>query len=385
MSGFWSKLFRSRAEVEAERAEVEGRFDDAARLYVEAGQRDEAFRVLVQAAEGADSLSRRRDFLSRAIAIARTDPQRDVARASLARVVVAEFEARPASSDDDRIRLHEAATDLERAGHFREAATAFKQLGDRESMERCLVASGDIDSFEKEANEAQDLERNRLQRRNALETFEGFWGAGDREGALNALDAWLRSNTEDHEARTLADERRSTLVERGRFDGRFDGTLVTLVGSLPCAIGREAAVIVRGAGVSREHCVVEASPEGLTIRDNGSRNGTTLRGLAMTGAVLLEEGAQFGLGPDLALEFDRFHGAPSLVVARGMDRGKRVVFVLERWLTPIGTIEFRAGRAVFTPTGLVKLLGQRVVAPIILARGDRIDGVDVAGSLEVLR
>ncbi|MBL8678451.1 MAG: FHA domain-containing protein [Myxococcales bacterium] len=252
-------------------------------------------------------------------------------------------------------------------------------------MERCLVASGDIDSFEKEATEAQDQERTRLRRRNAIETFEGFWSAGDREGALSALDAWLRQNTEDHEARALADERRSTLVDRGRFDARLDGTVLSVVGVLPCTVGREAGVIVRGAGVSREHCIVEASPEGLTLRDNGSRNGTTLRGIAMSGAVLLEDGAQFGLGPDLTLESDTFHGAHSLLVARGMDRGKRVVFVRDRWTTPLGTIEFRGGRAVFTPTGLVKLLGQRVVAPIVLARGDRIDGVDVAGSLEVLR
>jgi hypothetical protein len=383
MSGFWSKLFRSRSEAEAERAEVEGRFDDAARLYVEAGQRDEAFRVLIQAAEGAESLSRRRDYLARAITVARTEAQRDTARGTMARVIVAEYEARPPTSDDDRTRLFEAASDLEKTGQFREAATAFKVLGERESMERCLVSAGDIEGFEREATEAQSQDRQRLRRRGALDAFEECWVTGDREGAIAAIDAWVREHTEDHEARALVDERRSTLVDRWRFDAKFDGALVSIIGSLPCTLGREADVIIRGAGVSREHCVVERGLGSLQLRDNGSRNGTTLRGLAMTGAVAFEEGAQFALGPDLVLEAQTFQGAPSLVVVRGMDRGKRVVFVLDRWKSPLGTLEFRAGRAVLTPDGAVKLTGQRVVAPIVLARGDRIDGT--ANTIEILR
>lgn len=383
MSGFWSKLFRSRSEAEAERAEVEGRFDDAARLYVEAGQRDEAFRVLIQAAEGAESLSRRRDYLARAITVARTEAQRDVAKGTMAKVIVSEYEARPPSTDDDRSRLFEAAGDLEKSGQFREAATAFKVLGERESMERCLVSAGDIEGFEREASEAQSQDRQRLRRRNAFESFEEFWATGDREGALNTMDAWVREHTEDHEARSLADERRSTLVDRSRFEAKLDGVLLWIVGTVPCSIGREGDVTIRGAGVSREHCVVERGLASLQLRDNGSRNGTTLRGLVMAGPVVFEEGAQFGLGPDLVLEVQTFHGAPSLLVARGMDRGKRIVFATERWKSPVGTIEFRNGRAVLTPDGAVKLTGQRVVAPIVLARGDRIDGT--SGSLEILR
>lgn len=383
MSGFWSKLFRSRSEAEAERAEVEGRFDDAARLYVEAGQRDEAFRVLMQAAEGAESLSRRRDFLARAITVARTESQRNAARGSLARVIVAEYEARPPQTDDDRARLFEAANDLETCGRFREAATAFKLLGERERMERCLVSAGEIELFEREASEAQSQDRQRLRRRNAFESFEQFWASGDRLRALDTMDGWIREHTEDHEARALADERRAMLIDRARFEAKLDGAWLVVVGTLPCTIGREAAVTVRGAGVSREHCVVERGESSLQLRDHGSRNGTTLHGLVITGPVALDEGAHFGLGPDLVLEVQTFHGAPSLVVARGMDRGKRIVFAIEPWKSPLGTIEFRHGRAVLTPNGAVKLSGQRVVAPIVLARGDRIDGA--AHSLEILR
>jgi hypothetical protein len=383
MAGFWSRLFRSKAELEAERAEVEGRYEDAARLYVEAGQRDEAFRVLTQVAEASERLSVRRDLLSRASAIARTDAQRDAARSALAAVTLAEFELRPPTSDEDRIRLDEAAHDLERVGRHREAASGYKLLSDRESMERCLVAAGDVEAFDREASSAQAEERLKLRRRGAIERFEDFWVAGDRDGALDALQTWVREHPEDHEARRLGDERRATLVAGANMDLRVDGALVSVVGGFPCTLGREAALVVRGAGVSREHAVIERSGEELTVRDLGSRNGITLRGLPLSGAVTLEEGVTFGLGPDLSLTVQRMHGALSLVIDRGMDRGKRLVLLTGPWRLPLGTLSLHEGTARFAPDGPVKLLGQRIVTPFTLARGDRIDGQ--AGSIEILR
>jgi hypothetical protein len=385
MSGFWSRLFRSKAELEAERAEVEGRFDDAARLFVEAGQRDEAFRVLTQAAEGSERLSARRDWLTRANAIARTDAQRIAARSALASVTLSEFELRPPSSDEDRIRLDEASHDLERAGRHREAAAGFKLLADRDSMERCLVAAGDVEGFDREASSAHAEETLKLRRRAAIERFEGFWVAGDREGALEALQAWVREHPEDHEARRLGDERQATLIDRGTMEIRLDGSLASVIGAFPCTLGREAALVVRGAGVSREHATIERAGEGeaLTLRDLGSRNGITLSGLPVRGLLTLEEGVTIGLGPDLSLTVQRLHGALTLVIDRGMDRGKRLVLLTGLWRTPVGTLTFRDGRALLTPERPVKLLGQRVVTPFILARGDRVDGEH--GSLEVLR
>ncbi len=383
MSGFFSRLFRSRVETQAERAEVDGRFEDAARFYVEAGDRDKAFRVLVLAGEGAETLSRRRDLYARALTIAGSEAHRVAARSAIAKITLAEYEARPAQTDEDRIRLTECSQDLERSGANREAARAFKLLGDQEGVERNLVQAGDVEGFEREAAASHEEDRLRLRRRTAIETFEMLWSAGDREGSLNTLEAWVRQRSEDHEARSLCEERREKLVSKGRFDARVGpDSQLTLIGIFPCTLGREAMVNLRGVAVSREHCVIELRDGVITIRDNESRNGTLLRGVAVKGWVPLRDGDEISIGPDLMMAVSSTEGSTLLTVERGMDRGKQLIFLRTQHQTPVGAVSFRDGHAVLTPNGQVKLLGQKVVAPITLARGDRIDGP--GGTLEVL-
>jgi hypothetical protein len=383
MSGFFSRLFRSRSEAQAERAEVEGRFDDAARLYVEAGQRDEAFRILILAGESAESLSRRRDLYARALTIARTEAHRVAARSAIAKITLAEYEARPAQTDEDRIRLSECAQDLERAGLHVEAAKAFKLLGDQEGVERSLVQAGDVEGFEREVSTSHEEDKLKLRRRNAIESFEMLWGAGDREGALAGLEGWVRQRAEDHEARALCEERRAKLVTKSRFEARVaSDQVLSFVGVFPCTLGREATVSLRGAGVSREHSVIEVVDGALMIRDNGSRNGTLLRGLAIKGAVPLTEGDEIALGPDLTLRVSHADGATVLTIERGMDRGKAIVLCRTSFKVALGSVRFRDGNAVLTPSEPVRLLGQKVVAPITLARGDRVDGA--SSTFEVL-
>ncbi|MDP3278509.1 MAG: FHA domain-containing protein [Deltaproteobacteria bacterium] len=382
MAGFWSRLFRSRVEVEAERAEVDGRFDDAARLYVEAGQRDEAFRVLVQAAEASDSLARRRDTLTRAYAMARTEAQQNAAAASLARVTVAEFSARSAATDGERLLLQEAAVALERSAQHREAAQAYKLLGNREGLERCLMLAGDVDSYDRETSDAAKQERDRLHRRSAFADFDALWIGGDRDGALAGLERWVVEASDDHEARALLAERRAKVLSRGRMTCNFSGESLVVVAVFPCVLGREADVSLRGAGISREHCVIDQTVSNLTVRDNQSRNGTTLGGLTLAGMLALEPDAILGVGPDMFLRVEKWQNTLSLVIERGMDRGRRIVLVERVWRSPLGELSRVGTRLVLTPSQPVKLGGMRVVVPITLALGDRIE--NDAGTLEVL-
>jgi hypothetical protein len=383
MRAWFARLFRSRAEALAEKAEVEGRFEDAARLYVESGARAEAFRVLMRAAESARHLVDRRAYLTRAYAVARTDELRAQARRALGVLTLTEAEIAPACNDEERARLAEAAQDLEASGAFREAARAYKLLGDREAMERVLMLAGDIEGYEREAGADEAAERHRLRRRNAIESFETLWTSGDRVGALAALEAWVRGHGEDAEAALLLDERRARLVSAGRFEARLEGAAYVVVGRFPVSLGREADVVVRGASVSREHCVIEREDGQLSIRDNGSRNGTQVQGLPLAGRVPLATGQTIGLGADLSLRVEETPGAIVLEVDRGMDRGRRLVLVTETWPTPLGPVRFAGGHAVLEPRAPVRLLGQRVVAAITLAQGDRVEGD--GASLEVLR
>jgi hypothetical protein len=175
------------------------------------------------------------------------------------------------------------------------------------------------------------------------------------------------------------------MVKNGRFEAKLGDGACVVIGVFPVTFGREGNVIVRGASVSREHCVVERGSTGaLTVRDNGSRNGTQIRGLPLEGSVSLASAETVGLGADLVLKVSETQVThTTLEIERGMDRGKKIVLVEKKWPLPFGSIYFADGRAMLEPTQAISLAGQKIIAPIALARGDRIE---IAGlELEILR
>jgi len=358
----------------AERAEADGRVDDAVRLYVDAGDRVEATRVLLRAAETVNTLAERRDYYSRAFALARTDDLRDAARRGIALVTLAEFESVPPRTDDERRRLTESARDLEALGAWREASRAWQLLDDREAIVRVLTLSGDVDALEAMTDAREAAERHALHRRSALEGFEMQWRSGDRTRALEALRAWVASASDDHEARQCLDDHQALSLRGGRFEAELDGAPLTLVGRFPVVLGREADVIVRGAAVSRRHLEVCAASNGFAVRDAGSRGGTLLNGMPLAGEVPLTVGQSLSLGSDLVLVVEGDARCPVLRIDRGLDRGRRVLLVADGWSLPdgVGAVRFESEGPVFHPAAAVTLNGQRVAVPFVLVRGDRV-------------
>ncbi|MBL8602854.1 MAG: FHA domain-containing protein [Myxococcales bacterium] len=356
------------------KAESEGRVDDAVRIYVDAGDRAEACRVLLRAAETARTLSERRSFYTRAYALARTEDQRESARKGLALATLAEFSSSPPRSDEDRVRLVDAARDLEQVFAYKDAARAYELLEDREAIVRVLTLSGDVDALERITGEREDSDRHRLRRRGALERFDTLWRSGDRLRAVEDLRGWLLGHGDDHEARQCLDEHLAKLLRAGRFEARLDGAAVTVIGRFPVVLGREADVVFRGASVSRRHAEIVLQDQTLALRDAGSRSGTTVDGLAITEAIPLVPGHLVQLGADLVLrcEGDLARGL-SLVVERGLDRGRTLVLAPSGWATGAGALAFRDEGPALAPTSPVVLNGTRVAVPFVLALGDRVE------------
>lgn len=382
----WSWLSRAfRSTGGAERAEAEGRFEDAVRLYVDAGSRDEAVRVLLAVAESTRGLEARRALLSRAATIARNDAQRTEARRRLAQLVVEEAEENHPRTDDDRRALSDAARALEALGEHGDAARAYVVLEDREGIVRTLTLSGDVEALERLTGARDDVDRHGLRRRAATEDADTRWRSGDRPGSLAALRAWVGEHGDDHEARRLLDQRDATLLRGGRCELRVDGEAVTLVGRLPLVIGREGDLVLRGAGVSRRHCDVRLAAdadEAYELRDLESRAGTKLDGLRIGAPMRLREGQRVELGGDLVLRVGLDEGALTLLVERGLDRGRRVAVLAGAWRTPMGVLRVGESGLQLEPSAPVQLNGQRVAMAMVLAHGDRIDGPH--GWMEVL-
>lgn len=379
----WSWLSRAfRSNGAAERAEAEGRFEDAVRLYVEAGARGEAVRVLLAVSETTRALESRRALLARAATLAREEDQRAEAKRRLAKLTVEEAEGDPPRTDDDRRALADAARALESLGDHADAARAYVVLEDREGLVRTLTLSGDVEALERLTGARDDVDRHELRRRAATEDAETRWRSGDRPGSLAALRAWVGEHGDDHEARRLLDQRTAAVLRGGRLELKVDGDPVSLMATLPLVIGREGDLVLRGAGVSRRHCEVSRDDEGgFVLRDLDSRAGTRLDGLRIGAPMTLRDGQRVELGDDLALRVALADGGLTLTVERGLDRGRRVAVLGRGWPTRLGVLRPSEGGLVLEPSAPVQLNGQRVAMAMVLARGDRIDGA--AGWVEV--
>ncbi len=370
----WSWLTRVfRRGRAAERAEADGRVDEAIRLYLDAGERDEAVRVLLRAADTARTLDARRALLVRAYGLVKDPKLRDEARRGVALCTLAELEETPPRTDEERRRLAEAARELEALGAFREAARGFDLLDDRDAVVRVLTLAGDVEGMEKLVGDRDDEERQGMRRHAAMDSFEGLWSSGDRVRALEELRGWLATNPDDHEARAAHDDRAARLVRGGVTDLLVDGRRVTVVSRLPATLGREGDVALRGASVSRQHARVNWRDGAFVLEDAGSRAGTTLDGLPIGSALPLRDGAAVGLGADLSLRAAVTDATISLEVERGMDRGRALVVTRDAWATPMGPLRFGEDGPTLTPDAGVRLNGQRVAVPVVLVRGDRVE------------
>jgi hypothetical protein len=370
----WSWFTRwLRSGSAAEKAEVEGRVDEAARLYIEAGERAEALRVLLRAGETARTLEERRAFFVRAYSLARTPEQKQDAERGLALVTLADFETHSVRTEEDRRRLEEAAGALEALGAFREAGRAFGLLDDRESVVRVLTLAGDVEGLERETERTEGAERVTLQRRKAVEEFEVLWRGGDRGRALDVLTEYVTTHGDDHETRRLLDAHAALVLKAGLCEVRLDGERWTLVWRFPVVLGREGEVVLRGGSVSRRHARVRHGAEGFTLEDVESRAGIALDGVPAAGAVPLLEGHLVSLGGDLALRVGTLGEHTTLEVDRGMDRGRKLLLVHGAWQTPFGPATFGPLGPTLAPREPVHLNGQRVALGVTLALGDLVE------------
>ena len=215
---------------------------------------------------------------------------------------------------------------------------------------------------------------------------------GQRREAMVALEravtgARLRAqqteSSADAEVRDLMRRLEARRTAPLRCTLRVGAVSVSLFGSLPVTLGREADVCVRGTGVSRTHCRVSQGPSGFVLEDLGSSNGTLVRGVPLGAPLPLTGPLEVGLGDDVAIRIEPSEGALLIRVLSGLDSGSVAVVGPGALLLPgvAAHVRFEAGFGVLsgTPGGSIQLAGQRCMAPVDLLREDvlSVDGVRV--------
>jgi pSer/pThr/pTyr-binding forkhead associated (FHA) protein len=310
-------------------AEAAGDYVEAARAYALAGETAKVGLMHLRRAERSTTRPEEVAALRDALEWGKDDPEiiRNASRA-LARVLATRLKAEGTATERDREMAREAARLYEAAGDFGDAGQLWESLGEDEPAARAYERGGLVDRMESALSRDERRERQRRRVKEAFEEYELHWKSGDREAAASALRVCVEAAEDKGEYRRLLDQLDSRRIASGRVGLRRlpSGGLAVVCGT-KVTLGRDplCELPLRAAGISRIHAEIIASGGGFALRDAGSKNGTLLGGLPVAGEVTLGDAGSFALGDDCEVGFEVAAGALRLEIARGLDKGVKVL------------------------------------------------------------
>lgn len=348
---FFERIFgKGRQAAAARTAELRGDLPRAAELFGEAGQPDEAARVMILRADGETDARAKLQFLAQAAQLAPAESdRRKEARVRRAELLLA-LAGDASVSAVARHEVIEAARDLEAVGEPLKAAEAFARAGDKEGEARALQAAGDVERLEFLLSSEQFKERISRARDDRTKDVDLMIECGRRREALAALDELLKATPDDAPLRERANGLRARRVVAPIVSLDMLGERWTMVLGDEVVIGRsEGAIKVSSNAVSRQHLRITREGDDVVVRDLESRNGTQLRGINLAGALPVRDGIELKLGHEVTLRIkpcERLAGAIEIEVA-----GARYVACLGEGCLPIEGLTLATG-----PDGWVELL-----------------------------
>jgi hypothetical protein len=112
---------------------------------------------------------------------------------------------------------------------------------------------------------------------------------GDMKSGNEGAETTVMAETSGWRIQQVSLLNRVFLVTRGAFEK-----------DAPIVLGRseKSDIVIPDDSISKRHCVFEAKPEGMTITDAGSTNGTTVGEVALPPgkSVVLSGGETLGMG-----------------------------------------------------------------------------------------
>lgn len=388
------RLLLSPSYRQAVAAEAAGEYLAAARAYAVCGQRHKVAEMQLLEAErlgagqSAESVEGRLSALRAAAHWA--DEGSAEGRALLARIGRAYLQmlrrgfllGRDAQIYEEAARLLLRGGDpagagevYELGGQIQAAADAYKEAGEIERVEALLAGE-------------ERRRRSEGEERDHFAAYQHHMLLGRRDEAQAALRACLGAARDKQEPQRLLDELAARLLTDGRVTLRRRplepaeaewGPPVRYVGRFPLILGRgdDCALALRDPGVSRGHASIGAGPAlpgaapTFTLRDLGSRNGTTLGGLALGGELPLRGEGEIGIGEACALRFRVERARLELEVTRGLARGTRLVGSPGPIALGEGAeLRFQGGRPHLHASSAILLNERRAPAAVQLLRGD---------------
>jgi hypothetical protein len=279
---------------QAREAEAAGDLGRAAQLYAADGLPDEAARALLIRGDAEVDPATRLVFFTQAVAVA--PPGNPVAqaarkkRAALAIVLAGEGPLGAAQKHD----VLAAARELEEAGDSDGAASAYARAGDIDGQARALEQGGSVERLEELLDKEHGRERAERDRSGRERDIEVLIASGRRREALaaaRAMNGMAAGSASTLEGRRIAGPTVRAIVR---------DIAVTFALGDEIVIGRtEGAIQIASSAVSRRHLAISRRGNDAVLRELGSRNGTLVRGLALSGEVTVGDGLEVRLGREV--------------------------------------------------------------------------------------
>ncbi len=382
-------------------AEAAGDYAEAARAYALAGERIKVAEMHLLRAERAPSPAAKLHELRAAVRWAdAADAEGSHARRRIARAMFNWARGAGLVGDPERQVVRDAAQLFVDIGDFSAAGECYEFVGDEFAAAEAYQKGGDVDRLEHVLAREETRRKRDSRVRDAFEEYKLALAAGERDRALEAIRhcaeappptgtgpraeadraeqsrdrASYQRLREELEAKLIAD---GTVVVRAGAVGH--GKERRYVGSFPLVLGREAScqLALRDAGISRQHAEIRAADDGsFVLADRDSKNGTTLAGVRIAGALPLSGEGDIGLGELCVIHFVARGELLTLEVTRGLDRGLAVVAgrgALD--VEGVGELYFIDGRPRLAPLGgrLLYLNGVHASAGVQLIHGDVVE------------
>jgi hypothetical protein len=315
-------------------AEAAGNVDLAAEKYALAEDYDGAVRMHL--ARAARAGTRQAELAALRDAMRWTNDEPDLVRrasAALGRALWEQARAEGIATERDRAKVREAA-ELLVAGHDHTAAgEALEAIGDHVAAANAYSAGGLVEKLEQALAHDDAIQHRAREEADAFAAYETDMRIGRRDDARADLIRIVSAPAASAgEVRRLLDQLDTAMLTAGKVELKRRGKpAIVCVAAAKIVLGRDALcdLTLRAGGVSRQHAEVDRDGEQYLLRDLDSRNGTSIRGLPLSGRVPLVGEGRFLLGDDCAIEFSATPGAGGgvlvLRVLGGLDRGVALI------------------------------------------------------------
>ena len=302
----------------ARRAELAGDLPRAVELFLEAGRRDDAARVLLLRVDAELSPQTRLILLGRAIDVAPKESAVGIEARRRRALLIVELAKSGAIAAALRHDVRAAGEELLSLGDAAATAVAFGLADDEDGRARALVAAGAVDELEELLGKDADAARRSLDRQGDEARVLSLVASGERREALRLAEALAGNEPVDSDA---ADRARALAARR-----LLGPTVRVTVGETPARklvlgdsvrVGRnEGEILIAHAAVSRVHLTLFRRDGVAFVKDSGSRNGTTFRGARLGGELAIHERIDLMLGGEvpLAVSSSTRSDAPAVIL-----------------------------------------------------------------------